>query len=262
MRSLQQLWSVRRMGEDRVTLTRVGRLRLWLARAEKEWGYAWYHGEEAGLMDMAQVPEDVVPDELEWHRAFYQSAPRDFIFEATMPSQPILARSSVPCVLPAGESVEFTLMVPARLRVTLMAENGKHELVSCPSERMEQAWFGTPVKGRLCQVITIPPANGTDLSSVRPNQIVVPVRILNRSRKAITLGRVALDLDPAGLFSGALHLWSSPVELIVNETAGSVKITYENRAPEQEKELMELKAPEGNSSNFDLPEVISCCQST
>ena len=63
MRSLQQLWSVRRMGEDRVTLTRVGRLRLWLARAEKEWGYAWYHGEEAGLMDMAQVPEDVVPDE-------------------------------------------------------------------------------------------------------------------------------------------------------------------------------------------------------
>jgi hypothetical protein len=250
------------MGEDRVSLTRVGRLRLWLARAEKEWGYAWYHGEEAGLMDMAQVPEDVVPDELEWHRAFYESAPRDYVFESALPSQPILVRSSAPCVLPAGESVEFTLMVPACLRVTLMAGNRKHKLVSCPSERVEQAWFGTPVKGRLCQLITIPPANGTDLSSARPNQIVVPVRILNRSKKAINLDRIALDLGPAGLFSGALHLWSSPVGLTINESARSVTTTFENQIPKQETELMELKASDGNSSVFDLSEVICSCQPT
>lgn len=262
MRSLQQLWSVRRMGEDRVTLTRVGRLRLWLARAEKEWGYAWYYGEEAGLMDMAQVPEDVVPEELQWHRACYQSAPRDYTFEAILPGQPILARSSASCVLPAGESVEFTPAVAAHLRVTLMSGNRKHQLVSCPSEQIDYAWFGTPTKGRLCQLITIPHANGSDLSAVRPNQIVVPVRILNRSKKAINLARIVLDIRHAGLYSGALHLWSSPVELVVNETGRSVTVTYENQAPDQETELMELRASSGNSSNFGLSEVISCCQST
>lgn len=213
-------------------------------------------------MDMAQVPEDVVPDELEWHRAFYESAPRDYAFTAALPNQPILARSSGPCVLQAGESVQFTMMVPARLRVTLMAGNRKHQLISCPSGKIDYGWFGTPTKGRLCQLITIPPANGTDLSAVRPNQVVVPVRIVNLSKKTLNLARIVLDLSHVGLFSGNLHLWSSPVELMVNETARSVTVTYEKRAPEQESELMELRASSGNSSNFDLSEVISCCQST
>ena len=61
MRNLRQFWTPRRIGEDQVSLARLGPLRLWLARAEKEWGFALEYGESVDVLDLTLVPEDVVP---------------------------------------------------------------------------------------------------------------------------------------------------------------------------------------------------------
>lgn len=259
MRSLQQFWSVRRIGEDRVTLARLGPLRLWLARADREWGYACDYGEEIDLMDFAQVPEDVVPEKLKWTSILFRDAPRDYLFEAIPPMRPVTVRTVGVLGLPAGESCSFYLIVPAFIRIRVLSNGSSQLLGTIASQKIRQSWFGSLTDGIHAYANPVDLLLDSRQLTACPNQIVYPVEMKNNSNKMLRFDQLCLDLRNTGLYSGATHLWGSPVGVEFLGHSRECPVSCSDAVPDTERELIEVAAPRKSQSHELARLVISCC---
>ncbi len=259
MRSLQQFWSVRRIGEDRVTLARLGPLRLWLARADMEWGFASHYGEDSELMDFAQVPEDVVPDDLKWTNILFRDAPRDYVFEAVAPQKPMTIRTMHPIGIPSGESSLFYLAVPVFIRIRVILNGNAQTLGLISSEKLRRSWFGSQVDGVSSYANPMEMQLDLDRIATKPNQIIYRVEIKNSTNKMLGFDKVCLDLRKTGLYSGTEHLWGNPVQIEYLGQHKEIPVTYSETLPDNEKDILEVARP-GKIEIRDFARyVISCC---
>jgi len=261
MRSLQQFWSVRRIAEDRVTLARLGPLRLWLARADREWGFSCNYGEELDLMDFAQVPEDVVPDELKWETVLFKKAPRDYLFEASAPSLPLVVRTMGHLSLPGGESGSFFLVVPVVIGIRVLSDGNSQSIGTVATQKFPRSWFGTTVNGRFAHANPAPLLLDSGQVRANPNQIVYPLEIRNASSKMLRFDRICLDLRQTGIFSGRVHLWGSPLKIEFHGANRECPVVYSDTVPESEMDLLEVVAPRQKETRELARAVISCCNS-
>jgi hypothetical protein len=248
MRSLKQFWTVRRIGEDRVTLARLGPMRLWLARAEREWGFAFHYGEEDHLMELAQVPEDVVPDDLEWVNMLFREAPREYRFDATVPDRPVVIRPMHPVTIAPGDCGEFYACLPLFVKITLMRGKTEQELGTVSSQMLSSSWFGDFRNGLLCY--TGPVAASLELEGLSPdpNHILCSVMVENRSEETIYLEKLCLRPDNIGLFCGDTHLWGTAIRIQHEDGYASTTVRYAREAPRMEDGLVELAKPKKRSS--------------
>jgi hypothetical protein len=244
MRSLQQFWSVRRIGEDRVTLARLGALRLWVARADKEWGYAFEHGEPSTIQDIAQVPEDVVPRELEWTNMLFRDAPREFAFRAVTPDRPVVVKPAHPVSIPPGETGTFFVPVPVFVRMLLIEGREEQVLGTVPSRPLSDTWFGTTTEGVLCYSLPCPA--GMDIGQLEPlpHQIICPLEVQNRSDDLLMFEKLCLRPGYVGLYCGNTHLWSSTIRIQNEGLFSSTTIRYGGGMPPFEEGLVQISKPE------------------
>lgn len=248
MRSLKQFWTVRRIGEDRVTLARLGPLRLWLARAEKEWGFGLHYGEDDHLMDLAMVPEDVVPDDLEWVHMLFLKAPREYRFEAAVPDRPVVIRPPHPVTIPPGDSGEFFASLPVFVKIVLIRGKTEQELGTISSERLSSSWFGDPKTGELCYTGPEPASLELEALSPEPHHIVCPVTVENRSDQTVLLEKLCLRPDHITLFCGETHLWGSAIRIEHEQGFSSTAVRYAREAPPLEGGLVEVAKPRKRTS--------------
>ena len=244
MRSLRQFWSVRRIHENRVNLIRLGPLRLWLARTEREWVYAVEHGDENEVMDIAQVPEDVVPKNLEWTSTFFKKAPMEFFLRPALPDRPLVVHPQCSVVIPDGESAKFYILIPASLEMVVMVDEHEVVLGSVPSIGLSDTWFGSPIEGELCYSLPFNAENSQQNLDAMPFQIVWPVEIRNQSTEDLRFEKLCLRPQNVGLYSGDTHLWSSPVRITRESSYRNTTIKYGKSSPEEEADLMELTQPQ------------------
>ncbi len=243
MRSLQQFWTARRIGDDRVTLVRLGPLRLWLARADQEWGWACEHGECNEVMDIAQVPDDVVPGGLEWTSALFAEAPREFRLQPTVPDRPVVAKPEHPLLIPDGEAGLFFASVPVVVEIILVA--GKREVVlgRVPSLRMSDTWFGPAVAGEFCYSLPAPARQALPEVEPFPHLIVCPLEIQNRSGEVLNFEKLCLRPEYLTLYCGAVHLWGGRVRIQHEGAFRGTSVRYIADPPEGEPNLSRIAAP-------------------
>ena len=232
MRSLQQFWSVRRVADDRVTLARLGPLRLWLARAEREWGYAVEHG-EAGteVMDIAQVPEDVVSRQLDWTNAAFREAPREFCLRAAVPDRSVVVKPEHPVTLPEGESATLFAPVPAFIQMVVLSGRREVVLGRIASRRLSDTWFGSPLEGELCYSLPRFATLDRDSLQVYPNEILCVLEIHNKSDEPLVLEKLCLRPGYVALYCGAQHLWASQVLIQHEDSFKGTQIRYPSGPP-------------------------------
>jgi len=243
MRSLQQFWSVRRIGDDRVTLARLGPLRLWLARAEKEWGWACEHGDNSEVMDIAQVPDDVLPEKLEWTKTLFAEAPREFHLQPAVPDRPVVVKPEQPVLIPDGESGLFFACIPVVVEIILAAGKRKLVLGRVPSRRMSDTWFGLPVAGEFCYSLPGPARQEAQAIEPFPHLIVCPLEIQNRSGEVLNFEKLCLRPEYMALYCGAVHLWASRVRIQHEGAYRGTSIRYVADPPDQEPNLARIAAP-------------------
>ncbi len=243
MRSLQQFWTTRRIGEDRVTLTRLGPLRLWLARAEREWAYACHYGEGRDLMDLAQVPEDVVPDAMTWTTIGFGDAPRDYLFEGEIPHRPVSVKFNGPVGIPAGEEIRVFVAIPVFVRIRAISGSLSHNLGKVASDNLYRSWFGDPASGQLCHAARESVAFDPEDLELSPNSILCPISIRNDSPGSLLLNRLCLRMRKAGLYSGATHLWSSTARILYQGQNKDCQFRILEEMPAGEDNLQCLATP-------------------
>lgn len=243
MRSLQQFWSVRRVTDDRVTLARLGTLRLWLARAEREWGFAVEHAEPTQVMDIAQVPEDVVPAAMKWTNAAFREAPREFCLKASVPDRSVVVKPEHPVTLPREESATLFVAVPAFIQLVLLNSRREVVLGRIASLRMSDTWFGSPQEGELCYSLPGPATLDRESLTLHPHEILCSLEVTNHSEEPLVLEKLCLRTDYMTLYCGASHLWSSMVKIQHEGSFKGTQVRYPAGQPPYESNLMELTKP-------------------
>ena len=243
MRSLQQFWSVRRIGEDRVTLVRLGPLRLWLARAEKEWGIAYERGEADGVRDIAQVPGEVVPDNLDWANMLFTAAPREFCVRAAVPDRPVVVKPAHPVTIPQGESGYFFVPVPVFLEIVVLSGRKEVQLATISTQSLSDTWFGSVTEGDLCY--SVPVAAGMEFENLEAHahHIIFPVEVSNHSDENLVVEKLCLRTAYATLFCGMDHLWGSTVKIRHEGGFKGTSIRYSSEIPKFESGLNEVSKP-------------------
>lgn len=243
MRDLRQFWSARRITDSKVTLARLGPLRLWLARAGKEWGFSFEHGEETDVLDIAQVPEDVVPDNLDWVKAAFTEAPPEFLLKPAVPDRPLVVKPSHPVLLPDKETAAFHILVPVSVKICVT--NGRREVVlgTVPSRELSDTWFGIPTEGELCYALPRYAERELEATNPGPNHLVCLVEIHNRSGHDLQFEKLCFRPRHAGIYCGSRHLWSSRVLIQHEGTFKGTNIRYRGGPATDEEDLLELAAP-------------------
>jgi hypothetical protein len=243
MRNLRQFWNPRRIGDHKVSLARLGPLRLWLARADKEWGFAVEHGETDNVLDLDLVPDDVIPDNLEWHKTVFSDAPREFLFKPTVPDRSLLIKPGYPVLVPSKESGVFYLTIPVSVAIHVVSRKGEHFIGSVPSKPLSDSWFGGPTSGEYCYSLPFSAERDVDLLKAKPNHIVCPVTIRNDSGDDLIFEKFCFRPNYLGLYCGDRYLWSPKVMISYEGSFKGSEIRYNNGLPEEEKNLLELAPP-------------------
>jgi hypothetical protein len=231
---------MRRIGEDRVTLSRLGILRIWLARAGREWAFAHEFGESRDLMDIAQVPEDVVPSRLDWAKMVFEDAPRDYTFKACAPERPVVVKIGRSISIPSGQKGVFYAKFPVVVALTLNVGKKDVELGKILSAPLCDTWFGSMTAGDYCYALPEPASLDLDGLKAQPNEIVCPIEIANNSEEVVTMKKFCLRPDQLTLYCGNTHLWSSPVRVQCENLFKSSSVRYSRKQPETEDNLVEL----------------------
>jgi hypothetical protein len=243
MRNLRQFWTSRRIGEDRVSLARLGPLRLWLARAEKEWGFAMEYGETADVLDLSLVPEDVVPENLDWNKTVFGEAPREFLFKPAVPDRPLVIKPGYPVLIPAHESGTFFLSIPVFLTITVSNGGKAHIIGTIPTRQLSDSWFGGPTAGEYCYSLPFSTERDFETLAARPNEIVCPVEIENHSGDDLVFEKFCFRPLYLGIYCGDSHLWTRMVTIRYEGNFRGSEIRYNGSLPRQEGNLLEVAPP-------------------
>jgi hypothetical protein len=249
MRDMRQFWSPRRMGEDRVTMVRLGPLRLWLARAEREWGFAFEHGEGADLSDITQVPEDVVPTGLDWTKVLFEKSPREYQVKPTVPDRPVVVKPTFPVLIPDGEYGTFYSLLPCFLKITLSVGKTETTLATIPSRMLSDTWFGSAVDGELCYSLPFTAERDPDDLEPLPHHIICPIEVHNRSEEDLKFEKLCFRPRFIGIYCGDSRLWSSRVSIQHEGSYRGTTVRYHTTPPEGDPNLVQISKPESREEH-------------
>lgn len=243
MRDLRQFWSSRRIGENRVSLVRLGPLKLWVSRNDGEWAYACEYGDVSDVQDIAQVPFDVIPEGLEWTRTVFNAAPREVHFQPAVPDRPLVAKPGQPVVIPVGETGLFYVLMPVFLSIVVDEDGKEVNLGTVPSRQLSDTWFGGPTEGAFCY--SLPFAAERDIEALNPfpHHVVCPVQIRNMSDEALVFEKLCLRPDYVSLYCGNRHLWSSKACIRHEGSFMGTRISYEGPEAEMEADALKVASP-------------------
>lgn len=226
-----------------MTLARLGPLRLWLARADKEWGYAVEYGESSQVLDISQVPEDVVPQQLNWINTLFDSAPREYLLRPTVPDRPVVVKPKYPVIIPQGQSGRFYVLLPIFIKAILIDKEKEIDLGTVASRKLSDTWFGITTEGEFCYSLPYPAELDLQLVRPRPHHILCPIVIKNHSHEALKFEKLCFRPQYLGLYCGDTHVWSSLVQVVHEGSFKGVAVNYTTQAPEGEDNLLLLAAP-------------------
>lgn len=210
----------------------LGPLSLWIRRAPVEWqivtAYSKFEADDA-RWSLAQPSS--FPPNAKVRRFAVESDSNELKLEPVYPDRSIVAKPAEPIEIPAGARANFVCGVPLDVRVS----GGGRELAKILTRNLSKTWFGSRSEGEACY--------GTSTSAARDHQqlpilgfrALCPVRILNRSKKALLFERICLRVRHLDLYHGASGLWANEVGIIKTSEEEASRVVYRDGAPQQDE---------------------------
>ncbi|HUT11765.1 MAG TPA: hypothetical protein VMY42_14790 [Thermoguttaceae bacterium] len=224
---------------------KIGELRVWARRGEREWQVAHLPGGRLGGDSVhAEVPSSdfAPPDDAERLRLVFRQSSPVIRFSPALADRPIVVRSQTPLRLMPKESAQLFVTTPLWVRIDFAGSSGS--VLDVPSVRLSDTWFGASTReGQLCYA-------GRVDARLRLEELVrVPYRVLtvfvveNRDAESLALDKIALPLphlslhrEPGGAF------WTQSVQVQRAKNGGEIEVRLNARLPVVTEHL-ELVAP-------------------
>lgn len=245
-------WIPRTVSEERVAFWRYGPLRIWVKRAPEEWSFGLERGDTA-MRDCCFIPNDVVPETVDWTSYSLSEEYRDFEVEPLVPERPVVVRPHHPVILPPGQSARFFARVPVRVRFHALRTDGKPSklpLLTTPTVILSDTWFGDAMEGLLCHPLRTDASRTAEALDAGPHHLVCPITLRNKSEEDLPFERLCLRLEHVDIYADAGHLWSS--EICVNHQGKGhpSHIDYQTGTPVYAKNLLRLHKADNKPQNL------------
>ena len=188
----------------------VGPLALRIEHRPDEWFVQHQLGTDPLATEFAvNVPASGGP-ELLGHAIRFASAltASTLILRPALADRPIVARPTVPLVVPAGESVGLFVGSPAWLQLGWADQ--PETLLELATFRPSDTWFGpSPAEGELCYATRTGARLRLDESAVRPGRVITAVTVTNEGQGALSIEHIKLPVPQLTLHASADgQLWS------------------------------------------------------
>ncbi len=169
-----------------------------------------------------------------------------------MPDRPIVFRPCEPIRVPPGGRLQCFIEVPVWIGIHF-AGSPQTLLFSTASQILSNTWFGSPTSGELAYAIKAEMNRDETRTSGRPDSIVCPVRIRNRTSNPLDCSRLCLRTQFLGIYRGEHMLWSNESSLSYHGEEEWNKVAYATSAPAYDKADALLSGPrEQSKSRFAL----------
>lgn len=239
MAAHQQFWKSRQMPLDRACLWRLGRLRLWLARAEREWGFATESAENPEVLDSSFVPYDVIPNRLDWKHFAFENAPEQFELWPAVPPRPVVVRADQAVAIPPRQSAKYFACVPVWVELWVGApeRHNQMKIGSVPTRMLSNTWFGNHATGELCYSLRFAATRQLDDLKLHPHHLICPIILENHSEHTLDFHKLCLRTKHLAIYSGHEHFWSNVVRIRFSGKSREARVTYESKVPQFEDNL-------------------------
>ncbi len=245
MTSHLQFWNDRDVPDGRTCLWRLGTLRMWIQRLEDSWRLAREYGTSSEQMNTSLVPNDVVPDKLEWQRLSLVKPARAFRLLPEMADRPLVARPEERVIIPSGESVTYYCLLPTWVRFSLApAATGEWmSFGAWPTRELAGTWFGDHASGVLGYALGIPAGRDWEQLPVGPHHVIVPVRITNGSAEHLDFERLCVRPQFLGIYAARHELWANAIDVAFHGSTRESTVRYDPHAPAEAVGAKAVAAP-------------------
>ena len=163
----------------------------------------------------------------------------------------IVARPTVPLVVPAGETVRLYVGSPVWLQ--LAWADRADTLLDLATFRPSDTWFGpSPVVGELCYATRTGARLRLDESASRPARVITAVTVDNSGEDALHIDRIKLPVPQLSLHAAANgQLWSQAMIFRRGEDDGQAEVRLSDGPPPEAGDTVAVAAArrgtEGNA---------------
>jgi hypothetical protein len=223
-------WNPFTLGDGQHLCWDVGALCLHAQRSGSDWSLAWTIS-ESPVTDRAEINGTPVPLELESRRWVF---PREYSSLSMLPEMPdrsLVVRPREPLGIPPGSTFRSLIHFPVHAGVAVLDGKNRIPLVSIPTERLSNTWFGDTTSGELAYACRTPMLREASDPTILTSHVLCPFRVHNASETMLQLERVLLRMKPLSIYQGQNRLWTNEVSVVFKGESSDVQIEYTSKPP-------------------------------
>lgn len=214
---------------------RIGPLRFWISRQQKEWRFSSLSGEDPLDPSLERDADGGVPEPGEAaESAVRLGADRPgsrLILTPMTADRPVVVRPVTPFLLPPGE--DLTLYVSTMVWLQVQVGDPPREFLQIPLFRPSDTWFGASTgDGEMCYSLQTSARLYLEKLPIRPHRAISALRVRNRAVSNLSIERVVLPLPHMSIYAGEDgKLWTESVTLEHTQDGHEAPLLLGRKAP-------------------------------
>jgi hypothetical protein len=237
------IWDPRRLEIGGCYEAKLGLLRIWLKRAERDWFVA---SELAPFVDRKHLLEAWVrPSRLEpagWRRWVLESGASSVALVPRMPDRSVVVQPDMPMRVPPNQRALFFVTIPLWIAVTV-GEADRVTLCELATTALSGTWFGDPTSGELCYSLRSRAKRAVEPAERAVHSAVCPVHLSNASAAPLEVQHFCIHSEHLSLFRVPGRMWTNEVDVVYQGGDQDSQVATVRGAPQIEGEATLASPP-------------------
>ncbi len=235
--TLGTMWGSYPLSEEEPSVWTIGNLRLFVRQAGQEVLVAdQYSDQNSGAFP--PFPSNGA----DWSRWVLKEGRASVTLLPAFPDRAVVVRPDMPFRLLKGAQTKIYVRVPVWVRISLAGE-ANYSLRSVPTSILSNTWFGSFEDGELCYWIASGFRRAVSADMTRPDLVICPLRIYNRSDRDFLVEKICLRLDNYSLFYDQVQLWSDEIRVLYKGAENISQVKVVGKPPAESPEAVLVSPP-------------------
>ncbi len=236
-------WCESELKTDVLKKYKIGDLRFWCVGGDNLISLAYQYINGENYEKDAEQP----PDDIKWNRWSLPHAVEKLKLSPLFPDKPIVVKPEINLKVPTNVTTRFFVRIPVWVKLELLQNKTKTELVDLPSVALSPTWFGTPMEGDLCYWITSSAKISAEPDISRNHMILCPISLTNKSDVELEITKLKIQVSSLSVFFDDQQLWSDDINITYRGEQDLSQIKVSGKAPNEAPEAIRLVLPRSDA---------------
>lgn len=208
------IWDPRRLEVGGCYEVKLGLLRVWLKRAERDWYIASSllpFTTRKQLLETWFRPSRRQPPG--WSRWVLESPTNTVTLSPCLPDRSVVVQPDMPMRVPPGQRCLFFVTVPLWIAVTV-GEEERVGLCELATTSLSKTWFGDPTSGELCYALRSRGKRTLEPAARAVHSAVCPVHLSNATAAPLEVQHFCIHSEHLSIYRVPGRMWTDEVEVV------------------------------------------------